>query len=608
MHKRLLLVLAVLITPVFLYACAEHEAGQKVDPKVLAATVEKASNLADSLDKMVLKAYGMGQVGASMAAVDPAGAAQEMDQALTVAKEALSPANKAELEGLKAATSGWGPAEMEQVAPLISRIENATSRVWVIRTIAEGIAPTNKVKAMGILAEAAALAEAIPDRNYRDLDIRGVAAAMSGMDASAAAAVAGKIADPRTKAWALTAVGSEAAKSSPAGAGVILDAAAEAARAIKGMAPSSELINDETRPETKEKLLAADKAKLVAASAKAMSKVALAMEGVDKAKAASLFKEAADTANSVEGPYTKAYALSDVAMDMAEADPAGAADLAAKIKAGHEDAMFAALMKAAKVRAKASGKASGSDLDAAETAAKKIADEYDRAKALSEVGMALVSVSNEKALDIAKELDEMQAPGYEKEGGRHSMQADQIRAAVAVDIAKADQEKASEELKKIVEPRFNKKAVMYVKACALMEMAANRAATDADAAKKLYGKAVGAAADAGSAPLQWKAAAGLCALDKDKLFETASKIESDNYTKAMGLAAIASEWSSKGEANAGMVWDMAVKAAAGMDDDYASADALRSIASRCAQYDKARAAAIFARAAEKVGNIGKAKA
>jgi len=603
MQKRLYLVLAVLITPVLLFACKEQGEVKKVDPKVLASVVEKASNTADTLDKLTVRAYGLGQLGAAMSASDPAGAAQTLDSALAVAKDMHSAANKATLEELKAATSGWEGADLEQVKPLLDRIQNATTRVWAIRSIAEGMALTNKAKAMGVLNEAAAEAEAIPDANYRNLDLRGVAAAMGGIEPSAAAAVAAKISDPRDAAWALTAIGSKAGTSGAA----ILASAADAARKIKDVEPSSELISEDTKQDVKDKVLSVNKAKLVAASAKALSKVALAVNASDPAKAKGLLSEAAEIAASVEFPYTKAYALSDVAMDMAEVDTALATATAAKIEDGHEDARFAALMKVAKMNAKATGRATMEDLNKAQAVAEDISDPYDKSKALREVALAMVPVNMEKAAEAAEEMDKLWAPEAEKPGARHALFGTEIKAAVAVATARQSEDDAIAALKNITEPRFNNKSVMYIKAKALCEMAANKASANPEAAKKLYGKAAGAAVDTGSGQLQWTIAAGLCKLDKSKIFDMASKIEADNLTKAMGLAEVAADLSSKGDAGAAMVWDLAEKAASGMDDDMASSEALKAIAVKCAQYDKARAAALFAKAAERVNKIGKPK-
>ena len=99
----------------------------------------------------------------------------------------------------------------------------------------------------------------------------------------------------------------------------------------------------------------------------------------------------------------------------------------------------------------------------------------------------------------------------------------------------------------------------------------------------------------------------MCKLDQDKLFEAAAKLEGDEYDKAMSLSEIASDWSAKGDSRSGMVWDMAAKAASGMDDGGKGSELLAAVATRCAKYDKAKASAIFGKAVEKANKIGAAK-
>ena len=96
----------------------------------------------------------------------------------------------------------------------------------------------------------------------------------------------------------------------------------------------------------------------------------------------------------------------------------------------------------------------------------------------------------------------------------------------------------------------------------------------------------------------------LCRLDPDKLVNYAAKLEGDDATKAAALAEVAADWSAKGDYRSPMVWDMAVKSAMAVDDKTVSAELLSKIASSCAKYDKARAAAIFSKALEKAGKIG----
>jgi len=590
MQKRLFAVLALLLTSLLLVSCKESAEKKGVDPKVLAATVEKAMKAADALDNMNSKAYEMGQVGLAMAQHGAAGSAQVLDEALKIAREAHSPANKAMVAEFKAASEGWEPKELEQITPAIDRIEKASGRVWTLRSIAEGIAVSDKGKAKSILMEAAAEAEAMADKKYRDLDLRGVSAGLAGMDAEAAMGVAGKISDPRVKAYALNAIGTAKA----------LYAAADAADEILKMDPQSATLNEEAPEAVKTAVLGAEKSRLQAAAAKSLAATAQALYGTDMNKAREMFIKAGDIASNIEHPYTKAYAQSDVAIALAAVDPSVAGQAADKIDVAHSDARFAAMMKIAESNAKKTGKASEADLEKAEAEAKNIHDGYDKAKALTTVALALVPVSAEKAEAVAKDID---YPEF----------VNQVYAAMAVATLKEGDDAFNKAMDKVNEPSkmikadrlYPKGYVMYLKAKAFCDAADIKAATDAAAAKKLYGKAAGVAADAKSGQLQWKIAERLCRLDQDKFFDMAAKIESDDAVKAAALADIAADWASKGDAKSGMVWDMAAKAATAVDDNPKSCELLSSIAAKCAQYDKARAAAMFSKAYEKAGKIGK---
>src|SRR3990172_2804294 len=210
MHKRFPIFALLIISSVLLFSCKEHAAETKVDPKVLAATVEKAMKAADPLDGLNARAYEFGQTGAAMAGSGVEGASQTLDSALAAAHDARSEAPRSALAALRSETAEWGPAEMEQIAPALDRMEKATQRVWVIGSIAEGIALTDRAKAMSVLADAAREADAIQDKRYRDLDLRLASAQMAALDAGTAYGVASKIADPRVKAWALTDISSAA--------------------------------------------------------------------------------------------------------------------------------------------------------------------------------------------------------------------------------------------------------------------------------------------------------------------------------------------------------------------------------------------------------------
>jgi hypothetical protein len=283
-----------------------------------------------------------------------------------------------------------------------------------------------------------------------------------------------------------------------------------------------------------------------------------------------------------------------VAIAIAPVYPGSAEEYAGKIDPAHSDAAFAALIKVAEVKGAKMGKADEDSLGKAEAVAKNITDPYDRAKALTMVAMAIAPSNRDKAVEMAKDID-------------YPALANEVLAAAAVSAAKESADLGKQAIDKIKEPRFAKNETLYIKAKAFFEMAEQKAATDKEAALKLYGKAASGAADAKSTRLQWRATTGMCKIDPDKLFDAAAKIEGDDYDKAMSLSEIASDWSARGDSRSGLVWDMAARAASGIEDGGKCSELLTAVAAKCARYDKARASAIFGKAVEKANKIGAAK-
>lgn len=607
MHKRLYTLFALLLLPVFLVSCVESGSESKVKPEVLAATLQTAMDTADSLDKMNLKAYGLAQVGEGLASVDPARAGQVLGEAMAIVNEVRSDKNKATLAELVNTTSEWPAAEKDQVSPAIDRIEKAVTRTWVIRQVAEGMMRLDRGNGLAVLKQAAVAASTIPDKRYRDLDLRSVSGLMAQADPQSAAGVADMISDARVKAWALTEIGTTAAATNQAVGADILRAAAAVARMIPSqVAPSSDVITEEASQETKDSVLGADAARITAAAARALSGVALAMNPIDAGEARKLFGEASQMAAGIDKakyPYTRAYAMSDVAMDLANVDPAAALQTADTMAGENEEARFAIMLKAINVKA-AKGITSTilTDIGAAEKVALDIEDEFEKAKALSVLGKAAVPFDKAAAAEIAAKIE--QPLGHATFA--YTDLKNEVLADVAVAWAREDEAKAKEVMDAgIVEPRFARNMVMFTKGKAYLAMADEASAKDAAAAMKLYGKAAGAASEAGSSMLQWEVASGMCKLDGDKLFDFAAKIEDgDFYNKTMALSAVAADWSAKGNGNAGMVWDMAAKSANMLGDDIDSSELLNKVATACAAYDKAKASQIYGMSYARVSKIG----
>jgi hypothetical protein len=592
MLKRIFAITCAVALLAVLSSCNEKE-GKTVDPKVVAAAVDKAGKTADALDNMNLKAFELGRLGAAMAEQGVSGASETLDEALKLATGVRSPSNLAVATELREQSKDWGPKDREAIDPALDRITNDSTRVWVIRSIAEGIAKSDKAKAVGILAQAAKDAQTIPNLRYRDLDLRGVSAALASLDLSAGMGVAANISDPRIRSWALMEAGNAAKANGSKDAAQAFAAAGDAAEAVLKMEPSSELITDATPADVKAKVLALNKGRNEAYAARALANAALAMKDYDPAKSMAMFTKAEEIADSIEQPYTKSYAMSDVAIALAGSNATEADAYSSKIAAGHEDAKFAAMMKCGTSGADKSGPACDSaELVKAVDVAESISDPYDRAKALELTATDLVSCDPKKAEEVAGKIE-------------YTALKDSVLSSIAVAASKEGDDKFKKALDKIEEPRFANAEAVYAKACALVGAAEIKAKTDPAAAKKIYNKAATSAADAKSQALQWKIAVELCNLDPDKLMNYAAKLEGDDATKAAALAEVAADWSAKGDYRSPYVWDMAVKSAMSVDDKTASAELLSKIASSCAKYDKARAAAIFSKALDKAGKIGK---
>jgi hypothetical protein len=618
MHKKLMRLFALMLLPVLLMACNEHATESKVDKDTLSKTLQKAMDTAKELDNITTKAYGMARVGEGMASIDPVKAGQTLNQAMVLANQARSAQYRSTLAELQSTTTDWPSAEKEQVADAIDRIQNDTTRVWLIRAIAEGIMINDPSTAKGILTAAADQAVTIPNARYRDLDLRSIASLMARMDTDAAKVVASRIGDREIKCCALIDIGKAVAGTNRDGAELVLKAAAEAAESVARMEPKSDLLVPDASQATKDAVLGADKAKLVAMSARSLANVAVAMNAVNPSTAKMIADQAAETATAIDAkayPYTRAYAMSDVAIAIAGFDMSKSTSIIDEMDVAHPDARVAAMLAVIKARAGSENQTNMlSAIEDTVKVAESIPDAYDKAKSLAALGEEAIPYNKDKAVEIAGMIEE--PLGNDTYG--YSLLKDQVLADVAVawtgeddDIARKILDPKPEELLKdhkkgIEEPRFAKNTVLYCKAVAYLAMADKKLASDEKAAVKLYNKAAGTAADAKSTRIQWEVAKRLCKLQDDKLFDFAATIPPGDYAnQAKALSDIAADWSAKGKPTADMVWDMAAKAANTLGDDMESSEALNEVASMCAKYDKGKATDIYAMSMKRIEKIGK---
>lgn len=617
MHKRLYTLFVLLLLPIFLVACEEHGAGSKVDADTLAATLQRAMDTAETLEAMNLKAYGLATAGGELADVDVAKAREVLEQAAQLVNQSRSGEFLGTLAELRATIADWPAAEQEQIAGALDRIEGATSRVWVVRVVAEGLMKVDRPGAQALLERVAYAASNEPNKKYRDLDLRSTATLMAKMNVASAVNIAAQIDDPRMQSWAYTEIGSIAADSSADTAREVIEMAANAARAIPAnVTAESALVTDETSQETRDIVLGAETARINAAAARALSGAALAMNRIDASAASGMFREAASMASGIkeEYPYIRAYAMSDVAMDYAMVNPAGAAEMADAIGSEHKDAKFAVLMKAINAKVASGGGANIlTDITKAQSVADAIENEFDRAKALDTLAIATVPYDKAKAVEMAESIErELGEEKYCYSAFKNNVLSVVARATMAEDeeatkaiLEPTPEVSIKEHGKHIVTPRFANNDVNYIKGKTYLLMAQDKLGSDNDAAVKLFGKAAGAAGAAKSSQLMWEIAEGMCKINPDNLMDFAAKIEEgDYYNKAMALSSVAANWSAQGNVNAPMVWDMAAKSANMMGDDIESSMLLNRIAVACSAYDRAMAGRIFEMSLAKVNKIG----
>ena len=267
---------------------------------------------------------------------------------------------------------------------------------------------------------------------------------MAELDFSAGMGVAANISDPRVRSWALMEAGNAAKADGSKDAAQAFAAAGDAAEAVLKMAPSSELLTDATPADVKAKVLASDEGRLKAYAARAMANAALAMKDYDPAKSSAMFAKAEEIADSIEQPYTKSYAMSDVAIALAGSNATEADAYASKIAAGHEDAKFAAMMKSgASETDKCRAGCDSGEMAKAVSVAESISDPYDRAKALELTATALANCDPKKAEEIAGKIE-------------YTALQNSVLASLAVAASKEGDDQFKKALDKIEEPRFAK--------------------------------------------------------------------------------------------------------------------------------------------------------
>lgn len=308
-------------------------------------TLDRAGRVAQAAEQASAKAWMMGRIGASWAALDPAQGKAALEAALEALAElkAGGPAFWGEARAVEesAAGSEFGQGRASLAA---RRITVAASSAWAYRAIAAEWASVDSTVTIQLLNQALEIAQANSLPYYRDLDLRGIAVTWAGLDSTQGLAVAQMIADPGLRAWALWEMGE-------------FDQALTAARQV----------------------------------ADPVGRVHALREVARHAGATDVFAEALVTAAEISDPTAQAYAQSDLAAAWAMVDPAAAAQAAAQVDEAYPGARAFALYRAG-------------SFNAAWEAAGAIGDDLERSKAQQAIVSAWAPMDPEAAQAAAVQI------------------------------------------------------------------------------------------------------------------------------------------------------------------------------------------------------------
>jgi len=610
MHKTLIKIFAVLIIPVFLFACEEENAGG-VSKDELSKALSTSVSTSKELDGMLLKAYALAKLGDDMAATKPEEAMMKYEEAFSIARQAHTPKYRNIYKSLSEETANWPKEAKDQVSTAINSIDLSTSRVWLARVIAEGMYSINPDRANEVANWAVNQAGGISNSWYRDLDLRGLSAYYAGKNLSNADNVAMRIDDLRVKTYAYRTIADTAMASGDS------TLALEAYRRSADLAKTITSVDAEVPPGTyaesasqpvKDEVQQFENAKQQAYAARTLASIAVTTKKLDSATAMSMLNDAVSMADAISDdfPYTKSYAISDIAGDYATVDTNAAAEMLNKLGSKEATAKATGIIKVAKVKAEYNLAGVVSDITPLSHIVEDIEEPYERDMMLRTIGgmIAPASPDNAKALAADIELPD-------------------IKNELLIDVAKAWASDNIDEAKKVIEEVpgagehgeggnsfFNvyehaPANSLYQKAVAYKAMADEIKGSNPEAAMKLYTKANGYASDAGSAQMQWQLADEMCKLDHSKFMSYAAKLQpADPKSQTMILIDIASDWSDKGDPYAGMVWDEALKAAGTSMDNFEASCLLGKVGVACSASFPDKSAAAFVMSAERCEKIG----
>jgi tetratricopeptide (TPR) repeat protein len=548
MIKVLLLGLAVLTLPLA-WGCGSGSATQAETQEI----VSTATNLAQTQELAIGRAWAMGQVATAWAVVDPAGARQAVADSIEAAQEAAAGGDEQRgiAADLRDQSSDWAPVDWRGAIALAERIERNSSRAWVLRAIAGELADQDPSRAASLLSTALEIAQGNPLPQYSAEDESTVAQQMAGLDSAEAIRVAGAIPDPAAKGRALREIAQQLSQEDSARSASALEEAISAAREISDPY---------------------DRAWALRESA--------LVPGVEAAQASQLLDEAQDAADRITDAEPQEYALSDIAVAWAHLDPEQAMAVVGGIGDFDPQAKVDALMGIAEARLSASDpEGARTVLEEALSANEDVLDVYERARAVNAIVTDMAPVDYERALELARDITDPYLHG------------DALRFLAEAQAAEKPDDAVA--LAEEIEPAF-------IRVQALTAIGATVAGSDQEKAVDVFTKALSEAGDLKNTyPLRLLASAW-APLDPTKALDVAEKVE-DDQDKVVALTDVALAMLDTDPAQAHVLFEEAYEIAQKVKSDadpFASSTVLLDLAAAWLPVDRAEALDVYAAAFE----------
>ena len=509
-----------------------------------------ANEVADQQERAIGKAWAMGQVATTWAAIDPVAAEQAVEDSVEAATEAAKGGEeqRSAAADLREQADNWDPVDWRSAIALAERIERNASRAWVLRAIAGELADVDPDQAQSLLETALQIAEENPLPQFRAADESGVAVELARLDPGSALEVAAAIADPAAKAGALREMSRQFARTEPELAETALTRAITAAREISDP-------NDRVW---------------------ALRESAVA-PGADATLARDLLAGAEQAAGQIEEVEPQAFAQSDIAAAWAMLDVEHAEEVLDGINRDYPEARVAALIGMAAGISTVDSEKTKDLLEQALEESEEVLDTYERAQAVNTVVIGMATVDEERAEEIAREIEDPY------------LQAEALRA-LALEAADAAIE-AAVSLAEGIEPPF-------IRVQALIAIGDRVAADDEERAASVFEQALGEAGELEDTYPLRELASAWAPLDTAKALEIAERVE-DPSDQVQALTVVAMAMLETDPEKAKVTFETAHETAQSVksdDDPFAAATALRDMAAVWSSVNRDEAGDLFAEA------------